>query len=391
MRPAIMSHLRRDEILTCFRSIGVLQKLIMIRSKPIFFFCALVVFLEVFSALALAQSATAMNCRPTAFPSLIFTESNIFPKDRKLRHPEDGKALADGSIIVGDEEFGLRIIDKTGKSRPFGKFKAAGWSHDPPNIVAGPNGMFMENDRRHLLLADVYSGKIYRVDTKTEETRVIYDHPFGINSLVRDSKGTIWFTQSAKNSNSEEMWTAVNRPIDSGAVFYIRGSADQVETPAVEAAANIYFANGITIDSAEKYLYVAETMMDRVLRFNFDLSKTILTDREIYQNVVTPDNLAFDGNGNLWIASPISNKIFAVDSKCRSLHTVFEAAAAGNARIQNEWAVRSRLGKPMLELLGPELSQPLPGVLTGMFWSADRRTFYITGLGNAILRFDLKP
>ena len=146
----------------------------------------------------LAQTSVKTNCRSAAFPSLTFSESNIFPKDRSLHHPEDGKALADGSIIVGDEEFGLRIINKSGKSRPFGKFKEAGWAHDPPKVVAGPNGMFMEKDGRHLLLADVYSGRIYRVDTKTEETRMIYEHPFGINSVVRDSKGTIWFAQSAR-------------------------------------------------------------------------------------------------------------------------------------------------------------------------------------------------
>ena len=361
------------------------------RSKFVFLLSVFAAISFFVSAPSFGQSANVKgNCRSTAFPRFTFSESSIFPKDRSLRHPEDGKALADGSIIVGDEEFGLRIIDKTGKSRAFGKFKEK-WFHDPPKVVAGPNGMFMEHDGRHLLLADVYSGKIYRVDTKTQETRMIYDHPFGVNSVVRDGKGTIWFTQSAKNLGPEQMWSAVDRPIDSGAVFYLRGSGDQVKIPAVEAAANIYFANGIAIDKAEKYLYVSETMMDRVVRFKLDYSNGSLTEREIYQSVMTPDNLAFDQDGNLWIASPLSNKIFAVDQKCRSLHTTFEAATADNARIQNEWTVRSHLGKPLLDLLVPELSQPLPGVLTGMFWSWDRKTFYITGLGNAILRFDVKP
>jgi len=348
------------------------------------------IFLSI-SSVAQSEEASKTTCRPADFPSLTFSESNIFPKDRILRHPEDGKALADGSILVGDEEFGLRLIDKAGKSRPFGKFKKAGWVHDPPKVVAGPNGMFMESDGQHLLLAEVYSGKIYRIDTKTEETRMIYDHPFGVNSLVRDSKGTIWFAQSAKNSGPDQMWSAVNRPIDSGAVFYLRGSGDQVRTPAVEAAANIYFANGIAIDKEEKYLYVAETMMDRVLRFKLDVSSGILTERKNYQSVITPDNLAFDQGGNLWIASPLGNRIFAVDNRCRSLHTVFEAVSASNAKVQNEWTVQSRLGKPLLGLLGPELCQPLPGILTGMFWSVDRKTFYITGLGSAILRFDAQP
>ena len=45
---------------------------------------------------------------------------------------------------------------------------------------------------------------------------------------------------------------------------------------AVEAAENIYFANGIALDKAEKYLYVAETMMDRILRFEIDTAKKTL-------------------------------------------------------------------------------------------------------------------
>ena len=358
------------------------------RIRPAFCFYITSFICLVIPSLAQTASYVKTTCRSAEFPRYTFSVSNVFPKDGSLRHPEDGKALADGRIIVGDEAFGLRVIDSRGGSGPFGKFKSAGWVHEPPRVVAGPNGISMERDGRHLLLGDVYSGKIYRVDTLTEETRMIYDHPFGINSLVRDSKGTIWFTQSARNLGPDEMWTAVNRPIDSGAVFFLRGMGDQVTAPAVEAARNIYFANGIAIDKDENYLYVSETMMDRVLRFKVNPGTHTLEEREIYQIVITPDNLAFDQNDNLWIASPISNRIFAVDKACRSLHIVFDASSDSNAKIQHEWTVRSRLGKPLLELLGPELSKPLPGVLTGMFWSQDRKTFYITGLGDAILRFD---
>ena len=340
---------------------------------------------------AQSGAGSKANCRSAGFPSFTFSESNIFPRDKPLRRPEDGKALADGRIIVGDEEFGLRIIEKEGKSRPFGKFKEAGWIHNPPKLPAGPNGIFLESDERHLLIADVYTGKIYRVDTKTEETKMIYDHSFGVNSVIRDGKGTIWFTQSAKNTEEkgfEELFGAVNQPVESGAVFYLRGSGNEVKSPAIEAAGNIYFANGIALDKAEKYLYVAETMMNRVLRFEIDAGKGVLTNRETYQSVMTPDNIEFDKDGNLWIASPISNKVFAVDKKCRSLHTVFSAPSETNAKIQDEWIERSHLGKPLLELFSPDLWKPLPGAVTGMFWSRDHKTLYVTGLGNAVLKYE---
>lgn len=350
-------------------------------------FILLILLIALFSFSANAQT----RCQSAVFPSLTFSESQIFPKDGSLKHPEDGRALADGRIIVGDEESGLRIIEKDGKSRAFGKFKQIGWIHNPPQNTAGPNGMFMEKDGRHLLLADVYGGKIYRVDTEMEDVKMIYQHPFGINSLIRDSKGTIWFTQSARNlpeKGAADLFAAVNQPESSGAVFYLKGSGDEFEAKAEAAAANIYFANGIALDAEEKYLYVAETMMDRILRFEIDIDKKTLTKRETYQTVLTPDNLAFDKDGNLWIASPVSSKVFAVDKKCRSLHTVFSATSESNSRVQDEWVVRSHLGKPLLELFTPNLWKPLPGGLTGMFWSQDHKTLYVTGLGNAILQMD---
>ena len=348
-------------------------------------------FLAIFLISICAFSANGETaCQSANFPSLTFSESQIFPKDGTLRRPEDGKAFADGRVVVGDEEFGLRLIEKDGKSRAFGKFKEAGWVHDPPKVTAGPNGIFMERDGSHLLLADVFTGKIYRVNVETEETKMIYQHPFGINTLVRDSRGTIWFTQSAKNSGKNsftELFAVVNLPVDSGAVFYLKGAGDKFETKAEATAENIYFANGIALDAEEKYLYVAETMMNRILRFEIDTSKNTLANRETYQHLITPDNLDFDKEGNLFVASPITNKVFAIDKKCRSLHTVFLAPSQSNARISDEWVRRSHLGKPMLELFTPELWKPMPGgALTGMFWSKDYKTLYVTGLGKSILK-----
>jgi sugar lactone lactonase YvrE len=349
--------------------------------------CGLVAIILLLPHASFGQSGARAGCSSSAFPSYTYSQRNLFPGDGSLRRPEDGRALADGSVIVGDEEFGLRLIESSGKSRAFGKFKQAGWQHNPPASPAGPNGIFLERDGRHVLLTNVYTGQIYRVDIKTQDTKLIYDHEFGINSLVRDSRGGIWFTQSARNTNAAEMWQAVDRPVASGAVFYLAGSGNEVVGRAIEVARDIYFANGIALDKAEKYLYVSETMMNRVLRFEVTASHS-LQNRETYQHVITPDNLEIDRAGNLWIASPISNKVFAVDRKCGSLHTVFSAPSAANSRRVGEWIENGVVGKPLLPVMQPDLWEPLPGIVTGMFWSRDHKTFYITGLGNSILRFN---
>ena len=335
-----------------------------------------------------AYPVSAQRCTPAGFPSLTFNESNVFPIDKSLKRPEDGKALPGGRIVVGDEDHGLRIIEKDGKHRPFGKFKEAGYENAPPEKSAASNGIFLETDGKHLLVADIYTGYIYRVNVKTEATEVIYRHRYGVNSILRDAQGAIWFTQSADNTietGPMSMYAAIDKPAPSGAVFRLEKGADI----AARVAYDIYFANGIAMTKDGKRLFVSETMMDRVLTFEID-GYGKLVNRSTYANVMTPDNLMTDASDNLYIASAISNSVLAVDAKCGSVHRVFSAPSSSNTIAQHYWAVNSRTGQPILPLLGPDTFAPLPGILTGMFFSKDGKTFYVTGLGNAVLRFEMQ-
>lgn len=337
-------------------------------------------------------AAAPGTCLSPTFPRWTYSETAIFPQDRSLTRPEDGKALPDGRLVVVDEEHGLRVIDADGSNRPFGGFEQAGYRHNPPESPAGANGIFLEQDNRHLLVSDVFTGKIYRVDIEAETTQLIYDHPYGVNAVIRDSRGTIWFTQSAENpadNGVAALYGSLDLPVPTGAVFKLSGSGDQVAAEPEEVVSGIYFANGIVLDNSEEYLYVSELMMDRVLRFQFDAETATVSNREVYQSVYTPDNLAIDAENNLWIASPLANQVVVVDEECRSVHTVFHAVSAKNTSVLNQWVERSHLGQPRLELIGPDAWDPLPGFLTGMFFSADHSTVYLASLGNAMLRYSM--
>ena len=78
-----------------------------------------------------------------------------------------------------------------------------------------------------------------------------------------------------------------------------------------------------------------------------------------------------------------------VDFKNHSQHIIFDGSNKANLKITNEWNRRSHLGMERLELLSPDLTHPLPGLLTGMFFSNDGKTLYITNLGNDLLKYDL--
>ena len=183
----------------------------------------------------------------------------------------------------------------------------------------------------------------------------------------------------------EEMFRDVNLPVPHGAVFRM---AD-LKSPPVKIMDSLHFANGITMDKDEKHLYVAETMMDRIHKFEVDTKSGSSKYIGVVANVGTPDNLLIDSEGRLVVASPLNNQIIAIDFENHSQHVLFDGSTKDNLKITNEWNRRSHLGLERLELLSPDLFNPLPGLLTGMFFSNDGQTLYITNLGNDILKYDL--
>lgn len=317
---------------------------------------------------------------------LTFQKENLFPGDGSLMRAEDGVSLEDGRIIVVDQAKGLRLIEKDGSNRPFGDFTAAGFLHLPPDQIAGPNGMILEHDGQHILMSDVADGKIYRINVATEKVEMIYDHPYGVNTIYRDKMGALWFSQSAESTNLGEMFQAANLPVPTGAIFRM---ADLKSTP-VKILDSLYFANGITMDKDEKHLFVAETMMDRVHKLEVDNRTGEVSYMGVAANVGTPDNLLIDKEGRLIVASPLYNQVVAVDFKNHTQHVIFDGSTKDNLKITNEWNRRSHLGMERLELLSPDLFNPLPGLLTGMFYSNDGQTLYIANLGNDLLKLGYK-
>ena len=319
-------------------------------------------------------------------PYLTYQKENLFPGDGSLLRPEDGVSLEDGRLIVVDQANGLRLIEKDGSNRPFGNFSAAGFLHLPPEQVAGPNGMILEHDGKHVLMSDVADGKIYRVNIVTEIVEMIYDHPYGVNTIYRDKTGAIWFSQSAESTNLGEMFQAANTPVPTGAVFRM----SDLKSPPVKIMDSIYFSNGITMDKDEKHLFVSETMMDRVHKLEVDTKTGEANYIGVAANVGSPDNILIDQEGRLIVASPIYNQVIAIDFKNHSQHVIFDGSTKENLKKTNEWNRRSHLGLERLELLSPDLISPLPGLLTGMFFSKDGKTLYLGNLGKDLVKLDYK-
>jgi sugar lactone lactonase YvrE len=322
-----------------------------------------------------------------------FEESSNFPAEKGLVRPEDGLVLRDGRVVVADQDNGLRVIAADGSIRPFGRFAAARYTHSPPALPAGPNGVSLEPDGIHALVADVFTGEIYRVNLETEATEQIYTHEFGVNTAVSDSTGAIWFTQSTENRRGPQSVARLFEPFDKysadGALYRIAPPSPQgARAPARRVLAGLSFANGIAIDEARSRIYLAETMGDRITAYRLSVTSGDLADPRVLATMSAPDNVELDEQGRLWVASPVKSAVYVVDPDSGATTTVFRVHTAKSERAVAEWDRRKAAREPLLDLFAPDLWAPMPGAATGVILTPGAGPVYVSGLGDALIKLD---
>jgi len=327
----------------------------------------------------------------TPTPSWSFDPGMIFPADGSLNRPEDGEVLSDGRLIVADQVSGLSLISADGSSQPFGRFAEAGYQHDPPEIIGGPNGVTLEPSGTHLLVADVYRGGLYRVEIATEETTLIYQHPYGINVARRDRAGGIWFTQSSQNnpeSGEEETFEAIDNVTPDGALYYLPPADRSENALAVPIVEGLLFANGIALDEDRGYLYVAETMGRRVWRYELDVGVGQVSEPTVLYEGIYPDNLELDLDNRLWITSPVYSEVVVVDLEDGTTNSVFRISTPESVSLVAEIEARIGEDRSWIELFAPPLWGDGPGPTTGVIFSEADGVVFVSGLGNALMRLE---
>lgn len=340
-------------------------------------------------AAACAGEKAADETAAETLPTWTFDSSMVFPSDGSLMRPEDGIALPDGRLVVTDQALGLRVVETDGTSRQFGDLSGAGYLHHPPTHPGGANGISLEPGGAHALVADVFGGAIYRVDVSSGATEKVYQHTYGINSAVRDSRGTIWFTQSAMNTPEEgegRMWAAVDTPRPEGALLRLPMVDGKLAAKAEVVVDSLLFGNGVAVDEAAGKIYVAETVGGRVLRFDLDLATGGLSGRTVFVDSVGPDNLELDGEGHLWVAQPLSNELLVVNTATGARHVAFKSQTPAQAELLAEFMRRGTVNEPRVGMISPALWAPLPGPPTGVILGGPKDPVYLTGLGNALVR-----
>ena len=313
-------------------------------------------------------------------------DAEEFPKDRPLSRVEDGVMLLDGSLIVADQRYGLAHVDVSGEVTPFGNFQVLGYQHNPPNVEAGPNGINLTPDKRYVLTADVLSGQIYKTSIESNSSEIIYSHEYGVNTARQDSTGAIWFTQSTENKNEARLFGALAQVIPDGALYRLPAAEEGSPQIPELILEGLNFANGFYIDEASKKFYLSEMMSSRVLAFDLDISSGSLSNQTTLAQMPSPDNMALNHDGTLWVASPLANQIFSIDVSSGTTKIVFDAQTEEGFKLVDEGLASVKNGDGWADLVGPELTGNMPGLLTGMILGDEDQPFYVANLGAALIK-----
>jgi sugar lactone lactonase YvrE len=209
--------------------------------------------------------------------------------------PEGVMALDDGSLYTADGRGQCAKISREGETTFFG------------NVGGAPNGICIDI-HGNCIIANIGNGQVQSLSPDGQHevllTEVEGKKIPAPNFPFVDSKGRLWVSNSTAR---EDIQDAIQNPAPDGCIVLIEDGKMKI------VAEGIYFANGITLDQKEEFLYLAETMRRDVLRYRIkeDMS---LGDPEVYgpkplNEAGFLDGIAFDKADNLWVTFPMWNAV----------------------------------------------------------------------------------
>ncbi len=280
-----------------------------------------------------------------------------------LSRPESVLAEKDGTLWASDNRGGVTRIDPDGTQQTIG------------SIEGEPNGLAMDKDG-NLLIADIHGGCIYRL-YRDGRHEVILDEidgqkPLGAaNFVFVDSQDRLWISVS---SRALPWFVAAAVPRPDGYIILVDDKGPRI------VADGIYFPNEVRLNADESYLYVAETMGRRMLRYPVHEDGT-LGAQEVFGPAdlgfgAYVDGFAFDAEGNIWLTLILRNSL-AIITPDGDYHVVFEDVnqpALENAQAKLDAGALTP--EDMFACIGPTLQFPASVTFAG----PDLRTVYLGSL-----------
>lgn len=279
-----------------------------------------------------------------------------------LVRPESIIAQRDGTLWVSDGRGGITRIAADGQQQFFA------------GLGGEPNGLAMQDDGT-ILVANIGTGTIQKMlpDGTTGDflTEVDGVKLSSANYVFIDSKNRIWMGFSTRESH---WWPAAANPRPDGYIVLLDEKGPRIVRD------DLYFTNEIRLDAKEEYLYAAETMKSRIIRFRVQPDGS-LTDKE----VVGPDGLGigaevdgftFDAEGNVWVTTVLRNGV-GIITPDGDYHVVFEEA---NEPLLATFDQKIAAGQATPADMAATVGKTLQLITSLTFGGPDLRTVYVGSL-----------
>jgi sugar lactone lactonase YvrE len=221
--------------------------------------------------------------------------SHIQQIGKGLARPEGVMATNDGTVYAADGRGQIARISPSGSTGFYG------------DVGGVPNGICLDASG-NCIIANIGNGQVQNLSPDGSHG-VLLTHAEGRrmpapNFPFLDFSGRLWVSNSTEN---EDVNASLQNPKPDGCVVLMENGKSWI------VASGLYFANGLTLDRKEEYLYVAETLQEDILRFKIlpdgSLSRAEVFGPKPLCKLGYPDGIAFDEGQNLWITFPSRNAV----------------------------------------------------------------------------------
>ena len=124
-------------------------------------------------------------------------------------------------------------------------------------------------------------------------------------------------------------------------------------------------------------------MAHRILAFYLSMSSGSISNQKVLALVPTPNKMRMYHDGYLWVASPLSSQILSVAPNSGESAVVFHAQTSKGAQL-----VEAGMKGRVADQIGPDFIGGMSGLLTGIIVGAPGQPFYVTNLGDALVRVE---
>ena len=189
-----------------------------------------------------------------------------------------------------------------------------------PVVGSSPHliGLVYQQSSKCVLIADLGSGKVWKVDPKSQKTKLFMTAPKitttpGLNALTIDKKGNVYVSDSFqgviwKSGPGGDPPTAWYSPTNQNDLLLPTANDNEPLIPP-------FGANGIEFNNQGTAMYAMNTAYHSIIKIPVHHDGSAGTGVTFTTGLNAPDGVAVDGDDNLWVVANQGDEIVVVDPK----------------------------------------------------------------------------